>query len=88
MTVADLEVVRGATFRPRGNLDGHNQIATLEDVVTFRLAARQAMKIGKLDQSSPSRPEDDDDGIQSGKRRLSRSDGWVATQASDHPKIA
>ena len=60
--------MRGATLRSRGNLDGHNQIASLEDVVAFRLAAGQAMKIGKLDESSPSRPEDDDDRIQRSKR--------------------
>src|SRR2546426_7458120 len=51
LAVADLQVVRGATFRAGGHVDRDDKIAPTEHVVTFRGVAWQAVENGERDRS-------------------------------------
>src|SRR2546426_8437914 len=59
LAVADLQVVRGATFRAGGHVDRDDKNASTEHVVTFRGVARQAVENGEQGCSFAPRPAPD-----------------------------
>ena len=87
LTVAKFQVVRSSALGSPWHLDRNNQIAALEHVVSLGRAARQAVEVRKRDRSLPRAPR-----IRTiasmAANATATSEGWVATQASDHPKIA
>src|ERR1700722_4632565 len=67
LTIADLEVMRGASLRTGRDLDRNDQVAPTEDVVSLRRVAGQAMELGERNRSLSIRAAYDDLGIERGE---------------------
>jgi len=63
LTVADLEVVRGASLGAGRDFDRDDQVASTEDVVSLRRVAGQAMERGERNRSLSVRAAHDDLGL-------------------------